>query len=483
MVNNLILGDCVEVMKEIDRNSIDCVVTDPPYGISFMGKNWDKVLPRQEAFKQMHRILKPGGIAFVMSSPRQDVLWRMLRLLENAGFCLKQSFISWIMKTGFPKAYDVSKGIDKKFNKKRKVIGHYKIPIDATSGHAGKSFSDKPIDGNVYCDPHRDTRKAEITEPATKLSKQWEGWKSIAGLKPALECILMVNKPLSEPTIVDNVLKHGTGAINVDGCRIPFKSKEDKESVITVQGQSEKQQEGEMYSGKDQRLLRKFKPSIGRFPANLLVSDKAIDSGKITKARKGFRKSTKTQDHTIQFEHKVNEIRSDFGDIGDQSRYFSLDAWWDRQCIILDVPKPSKSERDRGLENIEGKKKYYGDNRPNSLECFGSDKREGHEDFGKQLRKNIHPTVKPIKLMAYLIQLGCSPDGIVLDPFVGSGTTCIAAKMLNRKWIGIEVNREYINIASARLDNCPIVEFKPLTKISKVIKEKSEDWKDLFESG
>jgi len=161
-----------------------------------------------------------------------------------------------------------------------------------------------------------------------------------------------------------------------------------------------------------------------------------------------------------------------YDDIGDQSRYFDLDNWWNRQCIILDVPKPSKSERDKGCNNLEKGTVGHGN----------LTKSKGFERFDTKGR-NVHPTVKPIKLMAYLIQLGCQPDGIVLDPFVGSGTTCIAAKMLNRKWIGIEVNREYINIASARLDNCPIVEFKPskqnIVKSSK--EEKKEDWKDMFE--
>jgi len=190
----------------MDRHSIDCIVTDPPYGIAFMGKDWDKALPRQEAFKQMHRILKPGGIAFVMSSPGQDVLWRMLRLLENSGFELKQSFVSWIYKTGFPKAYDVSKGIDKKLGKKRKVVGKYKYP-DGSVRKTRKSLSEM---SDKYMGDNRDFQDViKVTKPSSKLSKKWEGWKSITGLKPALECILMVNKPLSEPTIVDNVLKHG----------------------------------------------------------------------------------------------------------------------------------------------------------------------------------------------------------------------------------------------------------------------------------
>jgi len=113
-VNKIVCGNCIEVMASFPDESVDCVVTDPQYGIGFMGKEWDKALPPKEAFEQMFRVLKPGALAFVMSSPRQDVLWRMLRMVEEAGFNLAQSFISWIYKSGFPKAYDVSKGIDKR---------------------------------------------------------------------------------------------------------------------------------------------------------------------------------------------------------------------------------------------------------------------------------------------------------------------------------------------------------------------------------
>jgi len=222
-----------------------------------------------------------------MSSPRQDVLWRMLRLLENSGFELKQSFVSWIYKTGFPKAYDVSKGIDKKFGQigysiikiKKKLIQLFdessksRNQIDKECGFRACNYLSLPEKGKkpdpwVHILPTFDKwlkikeiigykkndldeifKEAEreiigegyrsgtpnnwgkgekrkgtfIDKSSSDLAKKWEGWKSITGLKPALECILMVNKPLSEPTIVDNVLKHGTGAINVDGCRIPLK--------------------------------------------------------------------------------------------------------------------------------------------------------------------------------------------------------------------------------------------------------------------
>ena len=272
MYNKLYLGDCIQVLKSFTENSIDCVVSDPPYGIAFMGKEWDKVLPSKEAFEQMFRVLKPGALAFIMSSPRQDVLWRMLRMLEECGFELRQSFISWIYKTGFPKAMDVGKGIDKKFNVKRKQIkvdaSKVRNPKSIKGGH-GIEGGDRPWLKEAIIKGYHE-KDSDI--PITELAKQWDGWKSITGLKPALECILMVNKPMSESTIVDNVLKHGTGAMNVDACRIPCNDLPEKWKGNTPSG-----------SGRYAWNLTKNKNeyvggsnSKGRFPANLLCSS-AID--------------------------------------------------------------------------------------------------------------------------------------------------------------------------------------------------------------
>lgn len=231
-LNQVVLGDCVEVIRDWPENSIDCIVTDPPYGLRFMGKKWDKALPPVEAFEQMIRVLKPGALAFVMSSPRQDVLWRMLAMLEGVGFQLKQSAMFHIFKTGFPKAMDVSLGIDRKvireefkaeygryptkdelkdlMKEKRKTIG--------ISSHYSEGRKDRSITHGVAygIDNRTELEYRSITEPYSPLAKQWEGYKSQTGLKPAVELCLMVNKPRSEPTIVDNILKWGTGGINVD---------------------------------------------------------------------------------------------------------------------------------------------------------------------------------------------------------------------------------------------------------------------------
>jgi len=417
-LNEVIVGDCVEVMRGWSENSVDCIVTDPPYGLGFMGKEWDKALPSVKAFEQMIRILKPGALAFVMSSPRQDVLWRMLSMLEGVGFQLKQSFISWIYKTGFPKSYDVSKGIDRKLGLEREVIGLKEANYNADIAVTRKQQGYRP---NVA-----DTdRFYKVTAPASDEAKKWSGWKSQTGLKPALECILMVNKPRSEKTIVDNVLRWGTGAINIDATRIPINSEID-DPRLGGKGKWVTKKPQTIYGGGKGIPRGTVKSSsLGRFPANLLVSDGSLDTGEKTGSgkfvsRKRDRGKSWREMEGLEGSMGVTEAIDNYGDVGDQSRYFDLDAWA-RHHGFLDVPKPSRAERDFGLKG-----------------------------------RNTHVAVKPVKLMAYLIELGCPPDGVVLDPFLGSGTTCIAAKRLRRRWIGIEIDPEYADIAEARIKAQPI---------------------------
>lgn len=457
-LNQVLCGDCAELLQGFPDNSVDLVVTDPPYGLGFMGKEWDKALPPKAAFKEVIRVLKPGGLAFVMSSPRQDLLWRMCALLEGVGFEMRQSFISWIYKTGFPKAYDVSKGIDKKFGEldNRKIIGvneefrkKVKAEIERGQGNINKNMQLKGLTNSEagYQNPDK---IGIITEPATTLGQKWNGWKSQTGLKPALEPILMVNKPFSESTIVDNVLRWGTGAINVDATRIPFHNKEDSDYVEGKHDSVEgiPRAGGNAYQWKDYEGKRTngYTP-LGRFPANLLVSDRAIDTGELNKsgAKLPHHKMSKKAD--VYGEYKEMTGYDYPEDIGDQSRYFDLDAWA-QHYGLLDVPKPNTSERDYGLK---GKKTV-----PKSkFNLNDGSKDERFDGVIPTPRRNTHPTVKPIKLMAYLIELGCPRNGVVLDPFVGSGTTCIAAKQLGRRYIGIEINPEYHVLAEARVAAYP----------------------------
>jgi len=436
-------------MKDFPNNSVDCVVTDPPYGIGFMGKEWDKALPPKEAFEQMFRVLKPGALAFVMSSPRQDVLWRMLRMLEECGFQLRQSFVSWIYKSGFPKAYDVSKGIDKKLGLKRKRVGtnpHVKGRNPRTAGKLISAGATRSLGSND-----------SITEPSSDLAKKWQGWKSITGLKPALECVLMVNKPLSEKTIVDNVLKHGMGAINVDACRIPFGDEVDKDkSKGNWKPNSSYPIDDTVYEF-GSKILNTHQSEKGRFPANLLVSDRALDTGKITKSGmlephhkiRGDGHGNKSGNIYGAYTKVSAENHHTYGDIGGESRYFDLDAWAEHHGF-LQVPKASKSERNKGLESLPRRKHLQGlDTRGRTII-----REDGSKTLVERWRaegKNVHPTVKPVKLGAYLTTLGCPPDGVMLDPFCGTGSFLIGAHTVGRKWIGIDNKTEYVEISKHRI--------------------------------
>jgi len=435
-LNQVLCGDCAEVLQGFPSDSVDLVVTDPPYGLSFMGKEWDKALPPREAFEQIIRVLKPGALAFVMSSPRQDLMWRMMRLLEEAGFELRQSFISWVYKTGFPKAYDVSKGIDQKLGLEREKIG---LSQWYTEGRKDVMESNK----NTYGDDWRtEIERRTMTAPTSDEAKRLEGWKSITGLKPALEPILMVNKPMSEKTIVDNVLRWGTGAMNVDACRIPLNG----EDI------SDERDSGYLDPSKEDWRFQRVKRDgvTGRFPANLLVSDGALDTGEMSKSGvlEPHHKIDSMKTHGIygEYNNQPPEEHSTYGDTGDQSRYFDLDAWAQHHGI-LDVPKPDTAERDYGLK---GPKRE-----PKSKFNKSDGKTERFDGAASIPRRNTHPTVKPIKLMAFLIKLGCPPGGVVMDPFLGSGTTCIAAKQLKRRYIGIEVSPEYHALSEARIAAYP----------------------------
>ena len=383
-VNRIINGDCTKVMEFFPENSIDCIVTDPPYGINFLGKSWDKALPPKEAFVKMYRVLKPGALAFVMSSPRQDVMWRMAQLLEESGFDLGQSFISWIYNSGFPQGYNISKGIDSKKGLKQEIVGKGK---GTSLNHQNKINVEQEFRPNDYYKDKDGT--FDITTPMSDEAKKYEGYYSITGLKPALEVIFMVQKPLSEKTIVDNVLKWGTGGININSCRIPFAPsdlpKDWKGASNTGETDYGKYDKGDKYtSGRNE---------LGRFASNLLVSDNCLNK---------------------------NENSTD-----SPSRYFDLDAWAKHRGFLI-VPKADINEREKNIND----------------------------------ETNVHPTVKPIKLMSYLIELGCPPDGIVLDPFVGSGTTCVAGKIMGRKYIGIELDEGYFILANKKIEESLSLDIK-----------------------
>ena len=361
-VNQVIKGECLEVMKQLPSESVDLIVTDPPYGISFMGKEWDKFQVEMTEFfvpvwKECLRILNPGSFAFIMSFPRQDVLYRQILALQEADFKIEFSSIYWTYASGFCKARNIGNMVAKRFGRER----------------------------------------------ASELEGSYSGFQP----KPAIEIILVAMKPLCEKTYVGQALKNKKGVTWLDDCKIS--------------------------SEKD------------RVTANLLVSDDVLNDGE---------------------NHKNKTVRKGYYQRYDKtgfSRFFSLDNWWKEKVKdlpesvrktlpFLIVPKASRKEKDRGLEQFKDKILARSGGAQQAIKKGHQEYLQDHIGLNRITKvKNDHPTCKPIKLMSYLISLGSRKGDLVLDPFVGSGTTCISAKMLNRRFIGIEKEKDYVEIAKARL--------------------------------
>ncbi len=435
--------DALIGLEQLDNNSIDLICTDPPYGISFMGKDWDKAIPKVEIWQECLRVLKHGAFAFVMSSPRQDVLSRMIIRLEDAGFVIAFTSLYWTYASGFPKAQNISKVVDKKFGVEREVIGKGKAGLGS-----GKTYA--------FTDNNKTNGIVDITAPATPqaiaLSGSYGGFQP----KPALEPIIVAMKPLSEKTFVDQALKNRKGITWLDDGRIPYIDEADKNSAKwghqTFEGEVSfmPQYKG---TGKSNILAS----SKGRFPANLLVSDDVLDDGVV-------RKTGDVRPHKRKSVNQVVKYNSDNitgihnGDEGTFSRYFDLDAWFienikrlpesvQKTFPFLIVPKASKGEKNKGLFHLQAIEK--------EVHMKSGDPIKGETP----LMQNIHPTVKPLQLMHYLITLGSREEDIVLDPFIGSGTTALACQQLNRKWIGFEIDIVNKPIIEGRLSQRRISDY------------------------
>lgn len=369
MGGKLTWADCLDYLPHIPDNAVDLIVTDPPYGYKFMGKDWDKTIPSVEIWKECLRVLKPGGFACIMSAPRQDLLSRMIASLEEAGFETNFTSLYWAYASGFSKRYNTSKGMDKRAGVAGKVVPDFKAQ-DTPDDNCGQA-------------------------------KQFDGAYAGFQPKPAVEIILVVKKPNNEKTSIDQVIHNGKGVTWLDDCRIPYVEKDEPTSgnrTATFGRQK-------TVSGGDGSPT--YKPNKkGRVPANLLVSDDVLDEHLPGQRGMG---------EYIELDEKTSIMVKGPDGTGGFSRFFSLDAWVEKRLPFLIVPKPSKREKNSGLKT-----------------------------------KNFHPTVKPIQLMAYLIEMGSREGDIVLDPFCGTGSTCLAAFLMNRRGLGIEKEDEYIRIAFER---------------------------------
>jgi site-specific DNA-methyltransferase (adenine-specific) len=514
----IIHGDSLEKLKELEPNSVDAVITDPPYGLSFMGKKWDYEVPSVALWKEVFRVLKPGGHALSFGGTR--TYHRLVCAIEDGGFEIRDQ-IQWIYGSGFPKSLDVSKAVDKAAGAKRDVIGK-------------KSTYREPQSPNGWdC-----TKRAEFeTAPATDSAKQWQGFGT--ALKPANEPIVLARKPLSEKTVAKNVLKWGTGALNIDGSRIGTADTRQPtgKSALGIMNDD---------SWKPKNVIGGS--ACGRWPANVLFDGSAAEMldeqtqhlHGAGRARKAKRECEPTGDIILARAGDGHR----FGDSGGASRFFycaksskperskglngfdcatfsvcqgeestalvlsilkvisalipnssivscgeNITAIFPRECLsttriiiqqitelktwnLLMLSRTSDSMKDvvskatSGISHVNS----AGSSSESTIaigilvEKVGSATADAKLATLEKLSKlndssvwktysSNHPTVKPLKLMEYLCRLITPPGGTVLDPFAGSGSTGVAAKRLGFKFIGIEMNDEYVEIARRRLES------------------------------
>ena len=501
MKRQLIHGDSVKELKKFDDNSVDLLCTDPPYGYGFMGRDWDKVLPDIKIFEECFRVLKPGSMAFVMSAPRSDVQYRMAEMLERVGFRIDYTPIYWTYASGFPKAMNIGKMIDKRDGNDREVIGVDKNSAPDLRDVGKKSKEAIGIDKLSYGQVQNAERKVnEITKGGSELEGSYAGFQP----KPAVEVVIVAMKPLDKKGYLEQAEDNQKGVTWFDDCRIPFeesdtpqggfgamdigigkpgetqeyRSKDYKNYVKKQKSFKGSETIGTTIKGNEHFLggdIEQLDPSenfvdekAGRFPANLLVSDDVLDDGKITntnvkagirKAGNEFGQDSGWNDHT-----NVDSIRTGISDSGGYSRYFSLDNWFSKNIKQLPepvqqtfpfmiVPKASKAEKNNGLDNFETKQLKGGGGTSNDT-WYEDDVNSASGKFGseKAPSRNIHPTVKPLTLMNYLVVLGSRKGDVVLEPFAGSGTTALACVGQERDYIAIEREEEYYEIAKARLE-------------------------------
>lgn len=425
------LADCIEVLRSMPDNSVDSIVTDPPYGLSFMGRKWDYDVPGTEVWAECLRVLKPGGHLLAFAGTRTQ--HRMAVRIEDAGFEIRD-MIAWVYASGFPKSLDVSKAIDKAAGAEREFT-----PV----GKAVKRLihgADQNATGSWIKDNGREYQPG-VTAPATEAARQWQGWGT--ALKPALEPITVARKPL-DGTVAANVLEHGTGALNIDGCRVALNG----DYKCKANGRPSQTGLSDNYNS----ATANQPDTVGRWPANLIHdgSEEVVaafpqaggqkadlsasaPSKKLSTvyaggpmARTGEASADSDNNGTVGFKMRPGARRLD---TGSAARFF--------YCA-----KASRADRNEGLPS--GDKPAVGTN---------ATMREREDADWSTRNGNHHPTVKPTDLMAYLCRLVTPPGGTVLDPFMGSGSTGKAAIRERFQFVGIEKDPEYIKIAIARIEH------------------------------
>lgn len=392
----LLLGDCLEVMKSMPDNSVDSIVTDPPYGLSFMGKKWDYDVPSVETWAECLRILKPGGHLLSFAGTRTQ--HRMACNIEDAGFEIRD-MVSFLYDTN-----ETAQALIESLTQEQLKL------LDASFGRDGMLAWSY---GSGFPKSHN-------------LDGEMQGWGT--ALKPALEPITVARKPF-KGTIAANVMAHGTGAINIDKCRVGSEvvsthSRGANGAFPKRPGETTAEESGRK---KDQREGLDHSERIGRWPANL-IHDGSQEVLALFPANAGAAAPVKgTEDSaasTGNITGKRARVKGAFhADSGSAARFF--------YCA-----KASRKERNEGLED------------PGPQFKHGATLRKVENTDTKG---NTHPTVKPTELMAYLLRLVTPPGGIPCDPFMGSGSTGVAAMREGFQFIGIEREEQYLEIARARI--------------------------------
>jgi DNA modification methylase len=507
MSHILVNGNNLDELKKYPDNYFDSVVTDPPYGLGkepdpselmrawletgyheiqgkgFMGKEWDAFVPQPIFWKEVFRVLKHGGhIVAFFGTRTYD--WGVMAM-RFAGFEVRDC-IQWLYGSGFPKSYNVAKGIEGKIVNGSSSWNDWK-KLDGEKEEVNWGYSKGQAEQGYRAD-YSEANKERVGKVnfQTEEGKKWNGWGS--ALKPANEPIVLARKPLEKGlSIAENVLKWGTGGINIDGCRVGTENR-------TYKGMSTNFPDGAGTFRDDNWQPKDIEVTVnGRFPANIILThhpececkgvkevksdghhswkipndggllklglkqkedegNKYAKDGKeivedwnchpdcpikILDEQSGQSKSndSKRNRKTIGSFGMPNDETPEYDDKGGASRFFY-------------VAKASKSERNKGLEGFEEKRSSaYG------YEIGLGEKGEGMFKDRNPIKQNFHPTVKPVKLMQYLVRLVTPPNGIVLDPFCGSGTTGVACKIEGFQFVGMEQDPEYTKIAEARIKN------------------------------
>lgn len=419
--HKIYLGNNLDILPTLAENSIDSIVTDPPYELGFMNKSWDStgIAYNVQLWRECLRVLKPGGHLLAFGGSRT---WHRLAVaIEDAGFEMRDS-IAWLYGSGFPKSHNISKAIDKLHGaerEKEKVKG--KVFTGSNNNMQGTSGEYQIAD------------KQSITDDA----KKWDGWGT--ALKPAFEPIVVARKPLIG-TVAENVLQFGTGGLNIDASRIGYQNESDKQSAMPGSTPATEIASGNIpvLSG----IRQPHDPSVGRWPANIILDETTAQlldeqSGQV---KGGTWNNTAGARHFNNDGEPTNHVsKGSDNSVGGASRFFY-------------VAKANKKDRNEGLDGLEERQTSGGGG---GIGNYLDDVNSASGKFGseKAPAKNFHPTVKPTSLMTYLIKLVTPPNGIVLDPFTGSGSTGKAAALLGFEFIGVEITAEYLPIIEGRVQH------------------------------